>query len=262
MKEWPTWMPTASIMERWPQFQVYQAARPARRPMGQSARRARAVSLRKQQGHADSHPWHQRAVGNRGPRVLGLHPHARHGRDRPLWPGACRHAGGGDQLARHRNGGSSKLRSLRECSVSSLALQEADRCDADLQMLADGALVEGVRGAGQLDLAMQRLVGDAKQRAVGHAHAKALGGDGRQFHVDGDGARDIDAPALLRPAQFPVAVVVGDDGAGAQAPLQRFAAVACDLGRPPPAARPALRRAPESASSGGTASSRMLSCRR
>jgi len=23
MKEWPTWMPTASIMERWPQFQVY-----------------------------------------------------------------------------------------------------------------------------------------------------------------------------------------------------------------------------------------------
>ena len=23
MKEWPTWMPTASIMQRWPQFQVY-----------------------------------------------------------------------------------------------------------------------------------------------------------------------------------------------------------------------------------------------
>ncbi|WP_291696120.1 L,D-transpeptidase [Bradyrhizobium sp.] len=23
MKEWPTWMPTASIMERWPQFKVY-----------------------------------------------------------------------------------------------------------------------------------------------------------------------------------------------------------------------------------------------
>jgi lipoprotein-anchoring transpeptidase ErfK/SrfK len=23
MKEWPTWMPTASIMERWPQFDVY-----------------------------------------------------------------------------------------------------------------------------------------------------------------------------------------------------------------------------------------------
>ena len=23
MKEWPTWMPTASIMERWPQFRVY-----------------------------------------------------------------------------------------------------------------------------------------------------------------------------------------------------------------------------------------------
>ena len=35
------------------------------------------------------------------------------------------------------------------------------RGDADLQVLADRALVEGVGGAGQLDLAVQRLVGDA-----------------------------------------------------------------------------------------------------
>jgi lipoprotein-anchoring transpeptidase ErfK/SrfK len=28
MKEWPTWMPTASIMERWPQFRVYIAHGP------------------------------------------------------------------------------------------------------------------------------------------------------------------------------------------------------------------------------------------
>ncbi len=97
-------------------------------------------------------------------------------------------------------------------------------------MLGDRPLVEGVGGAGQLDLAMQRLVGDAKQRAVRHAHAEALGGDGRRFHVDGDGARDVDEPPLLRPAQFPIAVVVGDDGAGAQAPLQRLAPVAGDLG--------------------------------
>ncbi len=28
MKEWPTWMPTASIMERWPAFQAYKAHGP------------------------------------------------------------------------------------------------------------------------------------------------------------------------------------------------------------------------------------------
>jgi lipoprotein-anchoring transpeptidase ErfK/SrfK len=28
MKEWPTWMPTASIMERWPEFQAYIAHGP------------------------------------------------------------------------------------------------------------------------------------------------------------------------------------------------------------------------------------------
>ena len=28
MKEWPTWMPTASIMERWPAFQAYIAHGP------------------------------------------------------------------------------------------------------------------------------------------------------------------------------------------------------------------------------------------
>ena len=84
MKEWPTWMPTASIMERWPQFQVYKQHGPLEgrwdNPLG-----ARALYLFvRQQGHADPHPWHQRAVGNRRARVLGLHPHARHGRDRPL----------------------------------------------------------------------------------------------------------------------------------------------------------------------------------
>ena len=47
MKEWPTWMPTASIMERWPQFQVYKQHGPARRPVGQSARRSRPLSLPK-----------------------------------------------------------------------------------------------------------------------------------------------------------------------------------------------------------------------
>ena len=136
MKEWPTWMPTASIMERWPQFQVYKQHGPLEgrwdNPLG-----ARALYLfQNNRGHAHPHPRHQRAVGNRGARVLGLHPHARHGRDRPLWPGARRHSGGGDQLASHRNGGSSKLLSLRECRVSSwlcnrpIAAMPICRCSA------------------------------------------------------------------------------------------------------------------------------------
>ena len=41
-----------------------------------------------------------------------------------------------------RNGGSSKLRSLRECSERQLAAQQVDRLEADLQVLADRALVE------------------------------------------------------------------------------------------------------------------------
>ena len=44
MKEWPTWMPTESIMERWPQFQFYTPHRPLQ---GQwdNPLRARAHSL-------------------------------------------------------------------------------------------------------------------------------------------------------------------------------------------------------------------------
>ena len=102
-------------------------------------------------------------------------------------------------------------------------LQQLDRCEADLQMLRDGGLVERVGGARQLDLAVQRLVGDAQQRAVGHAQPEALRGDRAALHVDGDGARQVDPPPLLGEAQLPVAIVVGDDGAGAQPRLQRVA---------------------------------------
>src|SRR3546814_2462095 len=49
---------------------------------------------------------------------------------------------------------------------------------ADLQVLVDLALVEGRRHAGQLQLAVQRLVGDAEQRPVGHTEAEAVGGEG------------------------------------------------------------------------------------
>ncbi len=45
--------------------------------------------------------------------------------------------------------------------------EEVESGKADLQMLGDRRLVEGVCRARQFDLAVQRLVGDAEQRAVG-----------------------------------------------------------------------------------------------
>src|SRR3546814_4969069 len=46
-------------------------------------------------------------------------------------------------------------------------------------MFVDRALVEAVGLAGQLQFAVERLVRDAQQRAVRHAEAIALCGDGR-----------------------------------------------------------------------------------
>ena len=56
-------------------------------------------------------------------------------------------------------------------------------------MRADRAFIEAVRHARQFDLAVDRLVRDAQQHAVGHAHAEALRGDARAFHVHRDRAR-------------------------------------------------------------------------
>src|SRR4051812_41610977 len=67
-------------------------------------------------------------------------------------------------------------------------LELVDRGDADAQMLGDGAFVEAVGLARQLDLAMDRLVRDAEQGAVRHAETEALGGERRRFHVDRDRA--------------------------------------------------------------------------
>src|SRR5215203_1753049 len=50
-----------------------------------------------------------------------------------------------------------------------LAAQDIQRREADHQVLADGAFVEGVGGPGQLNLAVQRLVGDAEQGSVRNA---------------------------------------------------------------------------------------------
>ena len=72
-------------------------------------------------------------------------------------------------------------------------LLEAQRLEQrtrfDLEMLADALAIELAGHARELDLAMQRLVGDAQQRTVGHPEAIAVGGDRRRFHVERDGAR-------------------------------------------------------------------------
>src|SRR6476660_6510852 len=83
--------------------------------------------------------------------------------------------------------------------------QEIERLEADLEVLSHRALVEGVGGARQLDLAVQRLVGDAQQRAIGHPQPVAVGGDRAALHVDRNRTGEVDAAPLLGVAQLPVA---------------------------------------------------------
>ena len=93
MAEWPQWMPTASIMDRWPEFKVYLKHGPLAgaydNPLG-----ARAMYL--YQGSRDTlyriHGTNEPSRDRRG-RFVWLHPHARSRRDRPLQPRPCRHAG-------------------------------------------------------------------------------------------------------------------------------------------------------------------------
>jgi hypothetical protein len=65
------------------------------------------------------------------------------------------------------NATSAKLRSLRLCSWSTphlaFAAQPFHRADADAQVLVHPLAVEVVGHAGQLDLAVQRLVAHAQQ---------------------------------------------------------------------------------------------------
>ena len=71
MKEWPTWMPTASIMERWPQFQVYKQHGPLEgrwdNPLG-----ARALYLfqnNRTRSSASTAPTSRRKSGGTCPRA-------------------------------------------------------------------------------------------------------------------------------------------------------------------------------------------------
>src|SRR3546814_9740527 len=84
---------------------------------------------------------------------------------------------------------------------------------ADLEVRGDRFLIEAVRLSGQLEFAVERLVADAEEGAIGDAEAVALRGDGGRFHVDADRARLREAQRRIGEAQFPVAVVGGDDRA-------------------------------------------------
>mgnify|MGYP003694090083 CR=1 FL=1 len=61
-----------------------------------------------------------------------------------------------------------------------LVLEPFERLQADLEMLTDASPVEFAGHAGELDFAVQRLVGDAQQSAVGDAEAIAVGGNRRR----------------------------------------------------------------------------------
>ena len=67
MKEWPTWMPTASIMERWPEFKVYLSHGPLQgqwdNPLG-----ARALYL-----FQGDHDTFIRIHGTNEPNLIGQH---------------------------------------------------------------------------------------------------------------------------------------------------------------------------------------------
>ena len=101
-------------------------------------------------------------------------------------------------------------------------LEHAERFDADPQMLADRSFVKGIGLAGQLHLAVQGLVGNAQEGAVGHTEAIALRSDRCRLHVDRHRAGLIEAERRAGVAQLPVAIVGGDHGAGGQPPLEQL----------------------------------------
>ena len=96
-------------------------------------------------------------------------------------------------------------------------------------MLADRALVEGVGRTRQFDFTVQRFVRHTQQRAVRDAQAITLGSNRAALHVHGNSTGQVDQRTLLSPAQLPVAVVIGQHGAGAQAFFQFVATLTGDL---------------------------------
>src|SRR3546814_5697870 len=70
--------------------------------------------------------------------------------------------------------------------LRALIVEQFAGADADLEVRGDRFLIEAVRLSGQLEFAVERLVADAEEGAIGDAEAVALRGDGGRFHVDAE----------------------------------------------------------------------------
>src|SRR6059058_2223410 len=101
-----------------------------------------------------------------------------------------------------------------------LVLETFERLQADLEMLTDASPVEFAGHAGEFDFAVQRLVGDAQQGAVGDAEAIAVGGNRRGLHVERDGAGLRQPSNERRATDFPIAIVDAGNRSGAHHPLE------------------------------------------
>src|SRR5262245_32042793 len=76
--------------------------------------------------------------------------------------------------------------------VEALALLRAQMLEGpqpNLEVLLDALAVEFAGHSRQLDFPVQRLIGNAQQRAVGHPKAEPVCGNGGRFHVERNGTR-------------------------------------------------------------------------
>ena len=105
--------------------------------------------------------------------------------EQPYVPHGARHtwsASGPESLPERRFVEAAQLARVQR---TELAAQNVERGQPDAEVFAERALVERAGAAGQLDLAVQRLVGDAQQRAVRHAQAVSLRRQRAGLHVHG-----------------------------------------------------------------------------
>ncbi len=98
--------------------------------------------------------------------------------------------------------------------------QTLARLKPDLEVRGDGFLVKLVRLARQFDFAMKRLVRHAQQRPVRHAEAIALCGNRGAFHLYCNRAALRETLGRGRIEQLPIAIIGGDNCAGAHALLE------------------------------------------
>src|SRR5580700_11905947 len=95
-----------------------------------------------------------------------------------------------------------------------LGFELFQRLQPDFKMLADALPVEVAGHTGKLDFSMKRSIRHAKQRAVGHAEAEAVGGDCRRLHVECNSARLRQTPDNGGISDLPITIVNACDGSG------------------------------------------------